>query len=109
MAYDRQLAQRIWAEIGQIPGMLEKKMFGGVGYMLDGNMACGVNGDNLIVRVGPAQHAQALARPHTHVFNMTGRPMEGWIVVEPAGFASDPEFKDWIRQGLDFSRSLPAK
>ena len=109
MAYDKALAERIWAEIEQLPGVTAKKMFGGVGYMLDGNMACGVTGNNLLVRVGPAQHAQAMAQPHTRPFDMTGRAMEGWVVVEPPGFAGEGRLQDWIRQGIEFARTLPAK
>ncbi len=109
MAYDTKLAERVWAEIEREPGVTAKKMFGGVGYMLDGNMACGVTGNNLLVRVGPAQHARAMAQPHTRPFDMTGRPMEGWVVVEPAGFAGEGQFQDWIRQGVEFARTLPAK
>ena len=77
--------------------------------MLRGNMACGVNKDDLIVRVGPARYEEALAQPHTRVFDMTGRPMKGWIVVTPDGYESDDDLKDWVQQGVDFALSLPAK
>ena len=109
MAYDEGLAHRIREELVELAGLDEKKMFGGVGYMLRGNMACGVNKDDLIVRVGPARYEEALAQPHTRVFDMTGRPMKGWIVVTPDGYESDDDLKDWVQQGVDFALSLPAK
>jgi hypothetical protein len=109
MAYDTGLASRAREEMQNIPGFVEKKMFGGVGFLLWGNMACGVNGNDLIVRVGPAGYDQALAQPHTRVFDMTGRPMSGWILVEPAGVASQADLRRWIDLGVQFALSLPPK
>ena len=83
MAYDERLTQRVRAELGGLTGMVEKKIFGGVGFILLGNMAVGVLGSDLIVRVGAAEHAEALAQPHVRVFDMTGRPMQGWVLVSP--------------------------
>ena len=74
MPYDEALAQRIRRVLAPQPGLTEKKMFGGVGFLIRGNMACGVHGDNLIVRVGPARYEEALAQPHARVFDRTGRP-----------------------------------
>ena len=109
MPYNQELAKRIRAEIDRLPGLIEKKMFGGAGFMLQGNMACGVHGDTLIVRIGPERYEQGLAQPHTRPFDMTGRPMAGWIVVEPAGYATDADLQAWVRQGVEFALSLPAK
>ena len=109
MAYDEGLAQRIRGLLGEMPELVEKKMFGGVGFILSGNMACGVSGDGFIVRVGPGYHQAALAQPHTRVFDMTGRPMSGWIVVDPPGVADDERLADWVARGVDFARSLPPK
>ncbi|MGD9049397.1 MAG: TfoX/Sxy family protein [Anaerolineae bacterium] len=109
MAYDEGLAQRIRDSLQEAPGLVEKKMFGGIGYMLQGNMACGVNQDTLIVRVGPDRYEEALSRPHTRVFDMTGRPMKGWVVVAPEGIEEDDDLDQWIQQGVDFALSLPAK
>lgn len=109
MAYDEGLAQRIRDTLGDMPGLVEKKMFGGVGYLLGGNMACGVNQDALIVRVGPEAYEDALGEPHTRVFDLTGRPMKGWITVAPAGYASDTDLAGWVGRGVRFAASLPPK
>jgi TfoX/Sxy family transcriptional regulator of competence genes len=109
MAYDEGLAQRVREILGDVPGLVEKKMFGGVGYMVQGNMACGVNRDRLIVRVGPERYQEALAQPHAGPFDMTGRPMKGWVTVSSGGYESDDELNDWIQQGLDFALTLPPK
>ena len=109
MPYDEMLALRIRAAIGPLPHLEEKKMFGGVGFMLNGNMACGVHKNDLIVRVGPEKHAEALSRPHTRVFDMTGRPMAGWIMVEPEGCQTESDLKAWVEQGVAFANSLPGK
>ena len=109
MPYDEMLAIRMRAALGPQPGLVEKKMFGGIGFMLNGNMACGVHRDYMIVRVGPQKHAAALARPHTRLFDMTGHSMSGWIMVEPAGCATESALIDWLEQGMSFARSLPPK
>jgi hypothetical protein len=109
MAYDELLAVRMWAALGPLPGLVEKKMFGGVCFLINGNMACGVHKDNMIVRVGSQNYAAALAIPHTHPFDITGRPMAGWIMVGPAGSATESGLKAWLEQGLAFASSLPPK
>ena len=109
MAHDELLATRIRAALGPLPGLEEKKMFGGVGFMLNGNMACGVHTNGLIVRVGSEKDAWAISQPHTRPFDMTGHPMSGWIVVDPPGCASEAALKAWVNLGLDFALSLPAK
>jgi TfoX/Sxy family transcriptional regulator of competence genes len=109
MAYDQDLALQVHAALGSISGLTEKKMFGGIGYLIHGNMACGVNQKDLIVRVGPERYQAALDHPHTKVFDMTGRPMTGWIVVLPEGYASDADLQNWVQQGVDFALSLPPK
>ena len=78
MPYDTLLATRIRAALGPLPHLEEKKMFGGVGFLINGNMACGVHKNDMIVRVGPQNYDHALSRLHTHVFDMTGHPMTGW-------------------------------
>src|SRR3990170_3732769 len=109
MAYNEDLAQLIREELLGMPGFVEKKMFGGVGFLLGGNMACGVNKDELIVRVGPDEHENALSQPHVRVFDMTGKPMQGWIMVSPDGYTSDQDLKKWVQLGVAFARSLPPK
>ena len=109
MAYDEGLAGRAREILVDLPGFVEKKMFGGIGYMLHGNMACGVNGNELIVRVGPANYEQALGKPHTRPFDMTGRPMRGWVMVAPEGLESDAGLEGWVQRGVEFALSLPEK
>ncbi len=109
MAYDRELAQRIRSMLTNAPGVVEKRMFGGVGYLVNGNMACGVNGERLIVRLPETDYADALAQPHVHVFDMTGRPMKGWITVDHSGVANDGDLKSWVERGLQFAQGLPPK
>jgi TfoX/Sxy family transcriptional regulator of competence genes len=109
MAFDELLATRIRASLGIIPGLVEKKMFGGIGFLLHGNMACGVHRNDLIVRVGSDNYQQALALPNTHPFDMTGTPMSGWIMVQPKGCKTDDQLSTWIGLGIDFARSLPIK
>ena len=93
MAYDEGLAQRVRETLDDLSGLVEKKMFGGVGYMLHGNMACGVHKDKLIVRVGPEGYDEATSRPHTAPFDITGRAMKGWVMVEAAGYKNDDQLK----------------
>ena len=85
-------------------------MFGGLAFLLDGNMAVGItNTSELMVRVGPNGEDEALTDPHARRFDMTGRPMKGWILVEGAGIENEAELNAWVRQGVEFARSLPAK
>jgi TfoX/Sxy family transcriptional regulator of competence genes len=109
VAYDEALAQRIRKVLADQPGLTEKKMFGGVGFLIRGNMACGVHGDDLIVRVGPARYEEALAQPNARVFDMTGRPMVGWVEVAPAGVDSVGELLRWVTLGVEHVKALPTK
>jgi TfoX/Sxy family transcriptional regulator of competence genes len=111
MAYDKNLAARMQKILDDLdpPALTEKKMFGGVGYLVRGNMACGVHKDELIVRVGAEGFVDALNRPGAHPFDMTGKPMNGWVMVKPSGFETDQALREWIELGLDFAKSLPAK
>jgi len=109
MAYDEELADRIQDVLAGQPGLVAKKMFGGVGYMVQGNMACGVHKDMLVVRVGLDAYDQSMGYPHTRPFDMTGRAMKGWVMVEPDGFASEADLKDWGNSGLNFALTLPQK
>jgi len=109
MAYDLGLAQRIRELLEEEKGSAEKKMFGGVCFLFYGNMACGILNDDLIVRVGPDGYTEALEKPHTRQFDITGRVMKGWVMVSPDGYESDRALDGWVRKGLDFSLSLLPK
>jgi hypothetical protein len=109
MAYDENLGQRISELLAHVSGLEEKKMFGGAGFLVNGNMACGVHKDSLIVRVGPEKYQAALDKEHVRVFDMTGRPMTGWVMVSAPGFVTDKALSDWVQQGLEFALSLPPK
>jgi hypothetical protein len=84
-------------------------MFGGIAFLLHGNLACGVIGADLIVRVGPVQHAVALAQRGARVFDFSGKPMSGWVTVGPAGYASEEDLARWVKLAVEFAGSLPAK
>jgi hypothetical protein len=84
-------------------------MFGGIAFLLNGNMCCGVHGDDLIVRLSPEQAADALREPHARVFDLTGRPMKGWLLIAADGIATDGDLSSWVERSAAFARSLPAK
>ena len=110
MAYNLKLAERIRAEIQGLP-VIEKKMFGGVGYMLNGNMACGILGDDMIVRVNLEEYEKLLKRAHVKIFTMKNgpRPMKGWLMVELDGYKTAKQLRSWVKLGVDFASSLPPK
>ncbi|MCD9879635.1 TfoX/Sxy family protein [Streptomyces guryensis] len=109
MAYDEGLAERIRQHLGGDPDVAEKRMFGGIAFLLHGNMAVGVTGDDLMVRVGPDATDAALARPGARLFDMTGRPMRGWVVVDSSALAEDATLGEWIDEGYGFAAGLPPK
>lgn len=109
MAYSEELAQRMRDAMIVAPDLVEKKMFGGIGFMVYGNMACGVNKDDMIVRVGPDAYQDALDHPDTKPFDMTGRPMTGWVVVKKDGYQSEKDLVAWIQKGVNFALTLPPK
>jgi TfoX/Sxy family transcriptional regulator of competence genes len=109
MAYDEGLMTRLRELVAADGDVQEKKMFGGVALMVGGNMACGIVKDELMVRVGPAAYAEALARPFARELDFTGRPMKGMVIVAKPGFAEDADLRAWVARGLAFARSLPAK
>jgi TfoX/Sxy family transcriptional regulator of competence genes len=109
VAYDEGLATRLRELIGDEPGLTEKKMFGGLAMLLAGNMAVGVHGEDLIVRTDPAQHEAQLAEPGARPFDLTGRPMKGWIMVDAVGCAEDDDLKRWVARGVSYARGLPPK
>jgi TfoX/Sxy family transcriptional regulator of competence genes len=109
MAFDETLAARVRKAIGPRAGVVEKKMFGGIAFLLKGNMSVGLHGKELVVRLDPAQGERALSEPNVRRFDITGRPMKGWILVAPSGVASDQALERWVETGLAFAASLPAK
>ena len=109
MAFDEDLAARIRDALGRKKGVEEKKMFGGLCFLLHGNLLVGVWKDALIARLGPDQGEAALREPHVNVFDVTGRPMRNWVLVEPEGIDGDDQLRDWIRRAEAFVVTLPAK
>ena len=108
MAYNLELAKRVAAELKGL-SFVEKNMFGGTGFLLHGNMACGSHKGRLIVRVGPEAYEEALDRPHVRLFDITGRPMKGWVMVLPEGYESEQDLRAWVQQGVTFAQMLPPK
>jgi TfoX/Sxy family transcriptional regulator of competence genes len=109
MAYDEGLAARVRDVLGDHPDIIEKKMFGGLAFMVQGNMACGIIQDDLMVRVGPEGYETALAQPHARSMDFTGKPMRGMVVVDGAGLDTDETLDEWVQRGLQFALSLPPK
>ncbi len=109
MAYNEAVARRVGRVLGKYGKIAEKKMFGGIAFMLRGHMCCGVLGNKLMVRVGPENYEEALSQPHARKMDFTGRPLKGFIYVEPAGFPSDKELKTWIAKAAKYVLSLPAR
>ena len=109
MAHDEALATRIRKALGPRPDVVEQKMFGGLVFMVGGKMLCGVLGEDLMVRVGPAALEAALARPHARVMTFTGRPSRNLVYVGPAGARTVAAVRAWVERALAFTERLPAK
>jgi len=109
MAFDEALAERIRQGLTRKKGIEEKKMFGGIGFLLNGNMLVGVWKDSLIVRLGPEEGEAALKEPLVSEFNITGRAMKGWVLVAPEAVEADDELKGWVQPAVKFVGKLPAK
>ena len=109
MAFDESLAARIRDALARKRGVGEKKMFGCVCFLLNGNALAGVWKDRLIARLGPDEGEAALREPHVQAFDITGRPMRNWVAVEPGGVEDDDQLKDWIERALKFVKVLPKK
>src|SRR6516165_6575682 len=109
MAFSEELAERIRRGLARKRGVEEKKMFGGIGFLLNGNMLVGVWKDSLIVRLGPEEGDEALKEAHVSVFNITGRSMKGWVLVAPEGVENDDQLSGWVQRAVKFVGKLPAK
>ena len=108
MAYNAEIAGRVKKVLGGREGLTEMKMFGGIAFMLQGNMCCGVTNDDLMVRVGADGLQDALAQPHARPMDFTGRPMKGFVFVDAAALG-DRALRQWVQRGVAFAQSLPAK
>lgn len=106
MAYDETLADRIRRAVGSRPDVTEKKMFGGLAFLLGGKMFCGIVKDDLMVRVGPERYEAALAEPHVRRMDFTGRPMEGYVYVAASGARTEKAIRKWVEQGAAFVATL---
>ncbi|MCB1052931.1 MAG: TfoX/Sxy family protein [Acidobacteria bacterium] len=108
MAYDEGLAIRIEECLAERP-FRTRKMFGGLCFLLNGNMCCGIVGDTLMARVGPDQYAESLKEPYAREMTFTGKAMKGMIYVDPEGIDQDEDLRNWIQRCLNFVEQLPAK
>jgi TfoX/Sxy family transcriptional regulator of competence genes len=109
MAFSKALAERIRQQLAHEKNIEERKMFGGIGFLLNGNLLVGVWKDSLVVRLGAEQAEAALREPHVREFDITGRAMKNWALVEPEGIKEDDQLHEWIQQALTFVGSLPPK
>lgn len=109
MTSDEELIARIRPILSRRKGFSDKKMFGGVCFMINGNMCAGTWKGSFVVRLDKTQHDEVQAEPYTNPFDVTGRVMKGWALIEPAGIKTDSDLKAWVRRGAKYSGSLPAK
>ena len=109
MAFDELLAGRIRDAVARKLNIEEKKMFGSVCFMLNGNLLVGVWKDSLIARLGPDEGKAALREPHVRVFDITGKPMRNWVLIKPEGVEDDDQLAGWIERANKFVETLPAK
>ena len=109
MAYDQQLANRVRRAVGPRPNVTEKKMFGGLTFLLEGRMFCGIVKDDLMVRVGPERYEAALGEAHVRPMDFTGRPMDGYIYLGPGGSRTEKAVEKWVERGAAFVATLGLK
>lgn len=110
MAFSEALAERIRHALARRKNVEEKKMFGGIGFLLNGNLLVGVRKDSLLVRLGPEQSEEALKEAHVSEFKITGRgTMKGWVLVEPEGVQHDDQLQGWVQRAVKFVGKPPAK
>lgn len=109
MVYSESLASRIRQALKDHRGVTEKKMFGGIGFLRHGNMCVGVSQTSLIVRLGPEQADEARRQPNVVEFDVAGRPLKGWVMIEAEGIDIDEQLRDWIQQAIEFVETLPRK
>jgi TfoX/Sxy family transcriptional regulator of competence genes len=106
MPYDEALAERIRAVVGRLPDIMEKKMFGGLAFLQDGKMFCGIVNSDLMVRVGPDRYEESLAKQHARPMDFTGRPMNGYVFVGSRGCRTEQDVRTWVELGAAFVATL---
>src|SRR5262245_19792007 len=109
MAYDEGLAERIRGTLEEQPGLAERRMFGGLAFLVRGHMSVGIVGDKLMVRVGPDSYNRVLRERHARRMDFTGKPMKGFVYIMPSGYESDADLQRWVNLGVGYAMSLPAK
>src|SRR5258706_8504970 len=109
MGYDEKTADRLRRILSTRGDVIEKKMFGGLCFMVNGSMCCGLTSAALMVRIGLDGYEKALAQPHARPMDFTGRPLTGMVYVDPAGYKTDAALAKWLQRGIDFVSGLPAK
>jgi TfoX/Sxy family transcriptional regulator of competence genes len=109
MAYSEALAERIRTALGRRKNVIEKRMFGGIGFLLNGNLCVGVSKEDLLVRFNPDDAAEAMKEPHVKEFGMQGRAMKGWLKVGPEGVQDDSALGAWVKRALSYVETLPPK
>jgi TfoX/Sxy family transcriptional regulator of competence genes len=109
MAFDERVAQRVREILADECPAKERRMFGGLAFMVNGHMCCGIVGKDLVVRVGADAYEEALSQPHARAMDFTGRPMKGFVYVSPAGYRTKSTLRSWIKRSLRFVISLPRK
>lgn len=109
MGYDQKTAERVRRLLSRRRDVVEKRMVGGLSFMVNGSMCCGVTGTALMVRVGREGYERALAEPHARPMKFAGRALAGFVCVDPEGYRTDRALGKWIQRGIDFVSALPAK
>jgi TfoX/Sxy family transcriptional regulator of competence genes len=109
MAYDRGLAERVREVLVDRPGITERAMFGGLAFLVDGKMFVGILNSSLMARVGPERHEDALAMPNVRAMDFTGRPMKGYVYIDPPAMAADQDLRAWVLWCVQFAAGLPRK
>src|SRR5437773_11565986 len=107
MSYDESLASRVREILSSVAGFSEKKMFGGLCFLIHGNMCCGVLKNELVLRLDSERARETLGGPHTRPMDFTGRPMKGFVFIEGGGLRTDLQLRDWVSMALSFVQSLP--
>ena len=109
MAYDLNLAQRVRDSLGQWPGLSERRMFGGLAFLVDGKMFVGISGSKLMARIGPEHYLDALALPNVREMSFTGRPMKGYVYIDPPALESSRDLEAWVTWCVKYVAALPQK